>query len=147
MLLCRYIGGFLLFSASAAATSIAGCGGGATDDLPRQAVSGKVTMDGKPLDGARITFQPAGETGTPAGGEINGGEYSIPKEDGPPPDTYAVRITTKNTTSTTDPNAMPGDPPPVPKEKIPPKYNTKSALNATVKKEGPNTFDFELKSK
>jgi len=130
-----------------AAALIAGCGG-ATDELPRQAVSGKVTLDGKPLDSARITFLPtgAGEV-TPSGGEIHGGAYSIRREDGPTPGSYLVRITTINTTSKTDPNAMPGDPPPVPKETIPPQYNVKSTLKASVTKEGPNTHDFELKTK
>jgi len=126
---------------------LAGCSG-ATDELPRQAVSGKVTFGGKPLDSSRITFQPAaGSEGTPAGGEILVGKYSISRNDGPTPGTYVVRITTIGKATVADKNALPGDPPLVPKELIPLRYNVQSTLNATVTKEGPNTFDFDLKTK
>src|SRR4051794_2164808 len=107
---------------------LAGCGGG-TGGLPRPAVAGEGTLDGKPLDSARITFMPAGGgEGTAAGGEITGGEYSISRDDGPTPGSYDVRITTISKATVSDLSAMPGDPPPVPKERIPPKYNAKSTL-------------------
>ena len=38
--------------------ALLGCGG-AEDDLPRQAISGTVTLDGKPLEAGSITFDPA----------------------------------------------------------------------------------------
>ena len=38
-----------------------GCGGGAASDAPDLGqVSGVVTMDGKPLEGAMVTFEPTG---------------------------------------------------------------------------------------
>jgi len=45
------------------------------------------------------------------------------------------------------PGGVPGDPVPPPKEKIPAKYKSKTTLSAPVTKEGPNKFDFDLKSK
>jgi hypothetical protein len=130
-----------------AAALLSGCGGD-RDELPRQAVSGKVTLDGKPLDASRITFQPeTGAEGTPAGGEIHGGQYSISRSDGPTPGTYVVRITSVGEATLPDKNALPGDPPLVKKEPIPPRYNVKTTLSSTVTKEGPNTFDFDLKTK
>jgi hypothetical protein len=123
-----------------------GCGG-ATDDLPRRPVSGAVTLDGKPLTDARVTFQPSGGEGTEAGGEIIDGAYRIPRDEGPTPGDYVVRITSVSKASLPDPNAMPGDVPPAPKEPIPPRYNVKSTLSAKVTEEGPNAFDFDLKTR
>src|SRR4051794_10320669 len=46
---------------AAVAASLLGLGGcGGTDGLPRQAVSGTVTVDGKPLKAGLITFMPSG---------------------------------------------------------------------------------------
>ena len=127
--------------------SLAGCGGD-SDELPRQAVSGRVTLDGKPLAAGRITLQPpGGAEGMPAGAEIIDGSYDIPRDEGPTPGTYAVRITSPAGAPEVDPNAMPGEPPRVAKEPIPPKYNAKTTLNAAISAEGPNTFDYELKTK
>jgi hypothetical protein len=55
-------------------TLVSGCGGG--DEPPTvYAVSGKVTLDDKPLANARLTFMPATEGG-------KGGGYATTKEDG-----------------------------------------------------------------
>ncbi len=123
-----------------------GCGG-TTDDLPRRPVSGAVTLDGKPLSDARVTFQPSGGEGTEAGGEIADGAYRITRDEGPTPGDYVVRITSVSKASLPDPNSMPGDMPPAPKEPIPPRYNVKSTLNAKVTEEGANAFDFDLKTR
>ena len=50
-----------------AAVMTTGCGGGSTDGLPRQAVSGEVKLDGQPLADGMITFIPAGIEGPPVG--------------------------------------------------------------------------------
>ncbi len=126
---------------------LSGCGGG-DDELPREPVSGMVTLDGKPLAAGRIAFQPPpGAEGMPAGAAIEDGAYSIPRDEGPTPGTYVVRITSLSEVVEEDPNAMPGEPPRVAKEPIPPKYNVKTSLNASITPEGPNSFDFDLKSK
>src|SRR3954453_17607629 len=77
----------------AAATFSPGCGGEA-DSLPRQAVSGTVTMKGAPLPAGMIQFQPtAPHRVTGGGGGIPDGAYSIAKAQGLVPGTYRVSIT------------------------------------------------------
>ena len=52
-------------------TGLLGCGGqGST-------VSGTVTYNGKPVEKGNISFAPADGKGTPVGGEIKGGRYSV----------------------------------------------------------------------
>jgi hypothetical protein len=125
--------------------SLLGCGGGA-GELPLQGISGKVTLDDQPLDRGQIVFSPeAGGAGTQAGGPISGGSYSIPQAQGLMPGKYSVMITGGS--------AVEGDPDdPAKKIKaapdpIPPQYNARTTLKAEVTSEGPNTFDYPLKSK
>jgi hypothetical protein len=133
-------------AAMAATALLAGCGG-ATDDLPREAVSGTVTFDDQPLKAGMIQFQPAEPGASTAGGAaITDGRYSIAKSEGLVPGKYQVTISS-TPPGAPPPSGQPGDPVAPPKETIPPKYNVKTTLSATVTKEGPNTFDFPLKSK
>src|SRR5262245_10701223 len=70
----------------------AGCGG-AEDAVPREAVSGRVTLDGVPLKRATIHFDPEGQGSThpvAVGGVVIDGSYSIPKAQGPTPGPYRV---------------------------------------------------------
>ncbi|MBX6316313.1 MAG: hypothetical protein IRY99_25890, partial [Isosphaeraceae bacterium] len=72
---------------AAVALASAGCSS-QTDDLPREPVSGKVTLDGKPLATGMITFTPTGGT-EPSRPEtvvtalIQDGAYSLPRAQGP----------------------------------------------------------------
>ena len=64
--------------------ALAGCGG-AEDDLPREAVSGRVTLDGVPLKRATIHFDPEGQGSThpvAVGGVVIDGSYSSPRPRG-----------------------------------------------------------------
>ena len=76
----------LLVSTSLAMATVAvGCGG--DDELPRQAVSGDVTLDGKPLEAGVIEFQPdasqaQGEFATAVGAVIQDGSYRFPGSKG-----------------------------------------------------------------
>ena len=82
-----------LLGLAAVCAGFLGCAG-ASDGLPRQAVSGTVTFDGQPLAEGRIQFEPASaEAMTPAGGEIKDGRYSIPRDQGPTPGDYRIMIT------------------------------------------------------
>src|SRR4051794_22210111 len=66
-----------------------GCGGAAGDNLPRQAVSGTVTLDGAPVSHGFIQFRPTTEgPTTEVGGEIKDGKYEIAREQGPVPGGY-----------------------------------------------------------
>ena len=60
-----------------------GCGAG-TSRPPTAAVQGRVTLDGKPVDQALITFIPTGTANGPnAVGLIELGEYALEPENGP----------------------------------------------------------------
>jgi hypothetical protein len=136
----------LLVEAGALAL-VAGCGG-ASDELPRQAVSGTVNLYGRPLKSGIIQFLPAEPGATTAGGgSIADGKYAIAKAEGLVPGKYQVQITSPPPAEGQAKAVMPGDPLPPPKEPIPTKYNAQTTLTAQVSKEGPNTFVFDLKDK
>ncbi len=128
-----------------------GCGG-SDDGLPREAISGNVTLDGEPLAIGYVTFDPAEGQATQSGGLITVGKFSVPREQGPVPGKYSVSISSGSAEAKLSPaeekTGMPGH---VPTNKardpIPAKYNTNSTLDAEVKKGGGNDFPFELKTK
>ncbi len=77
--------------ASALALALGGCDE-ARDDLPRQAVSGKVKIEGEPLAKGSIQFRSA-DGGMEVGGVVKDGAFAIPKADGPVPGKYKVSVT------------------------------------------------------
>src|SRR5438270_8937909 len=94
---------------TAAAVQLVGCAG-AEDDLPREAVSGTVKLNGEPLKQGRIQFQ-----GTaPGSSGIVDGNYSIPKAEGLVPGKYQVLIFGAAVEGEPAPakTEMPGDTPP-----------------------------------
>lgn len=119
-----------------------GCSGDAdTPDLGQ--VSGKVTLDEKPLPKANVTFMPEDGGGRGATGTTNdSGVYELkysPDAYGAIPGKYKVTISTKGTTTDAEGNdvAVP--------ETVPMEYNVQTTLSREVKA-GDNTFDFPLKS-
>jgi hypothetical protein len=130
-----------------AAGLAAGCAGG--DDLPREAISGTVTLDGQPLADGVIQFTPAGGSGQVSGGtQIQGGKYSIAREQGLVPGSYNVAINAATKSERTKPAQVgAGRAAELPKELIPAKYNSATELKAEVKKGGPHDFSFTLQSK
>ena len=135
--------------AAVAAWIAAGCGG---DGLPRQAVSGSVTLDGRPLESGAIAFQPTSPDGggIAVGAVVQGGSFSVSRAEGPTPGNYRVSITSpregKPTARTQAARPGDGDAPPA-VETIPPRYNATTTLTAEVKADGGNTFEFPLKSR
>jgi hypothetical protein len=123
---------------------LSGCGGGG-DGLPRQPVSGQVTLGDKPLPGGTIQFLPEGG-GVSGGGTIADGSYEIRRESGLTPGKYTVSISSaaEGSPAASD---TPGPAPRLAKEAIPERYNRKSTLTAEVKADGSNTFDFKLDPK
>ena len=129
---------------------LSGCGGPG-DELPRQPVSGTVTLDGKPLERGTIAFQPASGLPTAAAVPIIGGSYSIARDHGLVAGPYKVSISSSPATaSPIDPATgtppPPGKPIPPPKELLPERYNASTTLTAEVTEQGSNTFDFPLTS-
>lgn len=116
-------------------------------------VTGTITLDGKPLSGISVVFQP--ESGRPARGMTDAdGKYELtyirqtkgtkvgpnrveiaPSEDGEAPEAENSDEESKTTTK----RSKSGKP------AIPSRYNAKSELKADVKA-GKNTFDFKLTS-
>lgn len=121
----------------AAAVSAGGCGGGPA------AVSGVVTLDGKPVEGASVSFAPSGADGGIGGsyGKTDAqGRYElrtvIGDRSGAAPGKHKVAISL----SKPDPNNPEG----AAKDLIPAKYNTKSDLTFEVPAGGTDKADFTL---
>ncbi|EAQ77344.1 hypothetical protein [Blastopirellula marina] len=108
-------------------------------------VTGVVTLDGKPIDKAVVTFEPANARPSVGFTDANG-RYELiftASRNGAVLGEHQVRIT-----SAADAGGGEGGQPLVAarKETIPTKYNAKTELTAQVDS-GSNTIDFDLKTK
>ena len=124
--------------------ALQGCGGRAYAP-----VSGTVTMDGKPVAGANVNFNPIAEPGSKDAGESGGaktnekGEYSLQTytqkgiKDGAQVGKHKVFITLQKSKGEGDRS--------ITWETLPKKYNENSELTAEVHS-GEDKKDFELKS-
>lgn len=132
-----------------------GCSRGGTDGPKQVPVSGAVTLDGKPLASATITFAPVGNTkGAGASGRTNkDGRYQLTYLRGgmgAPAGQYRVAVSKRVMPDGKD---VPEDDktPPIEspaRETLPPLYSSEqdTTLSATVPEAG-GTIDFALKSK
>jgi hypothetical protein len=132
---------------------------GSGDDLPREPITGTVTMDGQPLPEGAIQFSPTGDTtkGTAVGAnaEIKDGQFSIAREDGLVPGTYKVSIshaelkeaTAKGKTNTKVDTKIPSRTKSIGPELIPAKYNAQSEHKTENKPGGVKDLKYDLKSK
>jgi hypothetical protein len=116
-----------------------GCGGAGVE------VSGKVTLDGSPLDEATITFVPMAGGQREAGWTmVQGGSYLIPTAN--QLGTGQFRVEIRALRSGGSDKGIQNDPTLIAaKEIVPSKYNSKSELVAEIKP-GKNALDFELKT-
>jgi hypothetical protein len=115
-----------------------GCGG--VSDAPETGdVSGYVKLDGQPVPGATVIFQPT--EGRPSNGRTDAeGHYELTysrNQSGAKVGTHRVQITTYEAGDEETPAV---------EEKIPEKYNTNTELTKEVKA-GDNEIDFDLASK
>jgi hypothetical protein len=129
---------------------LAGCGPG--NPLGREAVSGRVTLDGTPLEFGNISFDPVARSGgVRSGALITDGEYSMDTLKGLPPGKYKVRIFAAEA-NPPDMKAPDGGELPAPAAElpgqslIPPEYNVQSDIVREVTAGGNNRFDFEVKT-
>lgn len=120
-----------------------GCG--VDDGLGRVAVSGVVRLDGAPLDSGSLMFDPAEESvGTAVGATIQGGRFAIPRQAGPVPGRYRIRIYASSGVQAppgpgqTERSARPMI------ERIPPAYNARTGLLVEVTREGRNEWEWDL---
>ena len=121
---------------------LCGCGGKGLNGVP---VSGQVTLDGKPLADGSITFVPTGQ-GITAGGKIVDAYYELSPKDGLVPGTYKVRINALESTGQTIVDPAGNIEIPEMREAILPRYNMRTELTAEVTVDGPNRFDYDLRS-
>lgn len=108
---------------------LSGCGQG--DRPPLGTVHGTVTLDGRPLAGASLAFQPVELGRASVATTDSDGKYEllyIRQEKGAKVGTHQVRISATNRDKS---------------QLLPPRYNTQSVLRADVKS-GDNTIDFPL---
>ena len=120
---------------------LCGCGGSNGGSVE---VTGKVTFDGTPVEGGTITFMPADGKGASAAGKIVSGEYTAAV----PPGQKQVsiigeRVVGQEKRDPNDPNSETFD---VTESFIPPQFNAKTTLTATISGDG-EPIDFELTSK
>ncbi len=105
-------------------------------------VYGQVRLDGEPLAGALVEFEP--ENGSPSYGVTDPyGRYTLRfnhQQSGALIGRHTVRITTRR--SSIDEQGKPVILP----EKVPPQYNWRSTLQVEVRP-GSNRHDFDLKSR
>jgi hypothetical protein len=119
----------LLIAAVICAPLAWGCGHGDRPALGM--VHGTVTLDGRPLVGATVLFQPVEPGRTSIAVTGDDGRYELVylrKDKGAKVGAHVVQITSRNPAI------------------LPPRYNTQSILKAEVKR-GTNTIDFPLTSK
>lgn len=126
---------FLLLSA-VVLSSHAGCGGG--PEVPTLGtVSGKVSVDGNPLPGVVVTFEPVDGGRSSSGKTDEEGNYSLSynaTSKGALIGKHRVMVTTP--TDAPDPSGQNKDP-------IPEHYNLKTTLEKDVEA-GDNSIDLEL---
>lgn len=115
------------------------CSNGDRPDVA--SVSGHVTLDGKPLDNAWVTFHP--DYGRPSGAKTDeGGKYELlylREVKGAKIGHHKVTISTLVDPVETADGSLPA------RERVPAIYNVKTSLEANVQ-EGDNTIDFTLES-
>jgi len=115
----------------------------------RAAVSGRVTVDGQPIEQGSIGFFPSGSaSGMTSGGPIQNGQFSIPLQTGPIVGPNRVQIHAARKTGRQVPAALgqPGQMEEEQVEAIPPRYNSASTLQCEITS-GSNQQNFELTSK
>ncbi len=123
-----------LWGCVAAASLLAGCGSSGPALAP---VTGRVTLDGRPLANVEVVFQPT--QGSPSFGVTDGdGRYELVYKRG-----VTGSLVGEHTVQI---KAMPVADGGKPAVAIPPRYNVKTELHEGVKA-GKNVFDFGLTSK
>jgi hypothetical protein len=132
---------------AALAVALAGCGGGSYKTVP---VSGRVTLDNKPLANAIITFVPEAATGvndpTPSSVGITGedGTYSLAlntdgKTKGAVVGKHKIIIVVGSGTSTEATRTF--------HKQLPQRYNRNTELTCDVPGGGRSDANFDLKSR
>ena len=142
------------FFAAALACVLVGCGGN-TNEPPRGPVKGRVTLGGKPVANATVTFEnvAAGVAQTASTDDDGRYEFVAYNAQGLPAGSYKVGVTAGRfmqpgeEVPRFDPSVKPGTPLKGTTTPVPSKYAkpATSGLTAEVKAGANDPFDFELK--
>ena len=125
---------------AAALPAAAGC---SPDPLKRQAVSGTVSFKGQPLEKGSIEFSADDGQATTVAVAIVGGRFALPREKGPSPGNYLVRVRSPQEVGRhVIKDGLEEGPPPI--ELIPGNYNEHTTLKAKVEEGGANHFEYKL---
>ena len=115
---------------------ISGCGSAPDEDLPpRSTVTGTVTLDGQPLEGASVMFTPQEGGALSTGTTDETGKYKLsygPSEEGAAIGRHKVRISKHGEGDDTN-------------DSVPEKYNAATILEEEVT-DGENVINFDLKT-
>jgi len=112
-----------------------GCGDGRPGMVK---VTGTVTFDGRPVENGEIIFISVGKGVAPDAGRIDNGRYDLLVKSGK----KRVEIRASRPVVGGKPNPMG----PVYRDYIPEKYNARTTLEADIKLDGANQFDYPLTS-
>ena len=110
----------------------------------REAVSGHVRFQGRPLDQGTIQFVPLDGQDTASGGPVRAGDYQVTRQQGLKPGKYRVLLSSGTPGQPAPEEAAPGAPTPPTRERLPREYNADSRQVVEVQKGGPNRFDFDI---
>ncbi len=136
----------------------AGCGGSSSDrwteNRPKTIpASGVVTLQGRPVEGASVSFVPADRAGTAAFALTDAeGRFDLntfSEKDGAVAGQYTVTVTKKSVETTPNPKDPNGPPlKSVEKSDLPVRYASSgtSKLTASVSDSGDNQFQFDLQN-
>ncbi len=117
-----------------------GCG--PSDPYGRQEVSGKVLLNGQPVQYGSVQFAPTAGSPVRTGAVIKDGAYYVPRDKGLPPGEYIVQIAVPDPNDNSDFKAGPR-----PRANLaPPEWGGASQHKITVTKGSANQFDFDMKS-
>lgn len=110
-------------------------------------VTGNVQFNGQPLKNGLIHFEPMDGKGISAARQVEDGKYEFSADSDMKPGKYKVSIRATPPDSGLDADAaMNRGPQPPFVDPIPKKFNDKTELTVEVTTDGPNKFDFDLKS-
>ena len=140
---------FLMMTLLSLSFSLAGCGGGGSDQPELGQVKGTITMDGSPLADVSVTFSP--DSGRPATGKTDvAGNYELIYIRNTPGCKLGHNKVMISNSTEEDEMEQEGDDAvqtaPSDENEIPAKYNDKTTLEADVQP-GENSFNFDLKKK
>jgi len=118
-----------------------GCGNAAGE------ITGRVMLDGRPLDGAVIKFQPKGNPeAKEVSADVTGGSFTIANGRIAPGDYYVMLVSQQPGAGAMLEGVQRGEGIPAPKTFVPKVYEKKGPLSAKILAEGSNNLLFQLKS-